>query len=106
MPIALVQAPLRTPIQVALCPPSRLAPKLNPHSARCLAGILLPATSCLGAFLTPDARVRGASHHCRRPKTCTVADISAVSKHPKNLPVACPAIFEKFLNGSVGTLWG
>src|SRR6201987_2323770 len=33
--------------------PSRAAPALNPHSARCLAGAQLPATSCLGAFWTP-----------------------------------------------------
>ena len=33
--------------------PSRAAPTLNPHSARCLAGAQLPATSCLGAFWTP-----------------------------------------------------
>ena len=33
--------------------PSRAAPPSNPHSARCLAGAQLPATSCLGAFWTP-----------------------------------------------------
>src|ERR1700739_483112 len=33
--------------------PSRAAPPSNPHTARCLAGAQLPATSCLGAFWTP-----------------------------------------------------
>src|ERR1700741_4194135 len=33
--------------------PSRAAPALNPHSARCLAGAQLPATSCLDGFWTP-----------------------------------------------------
>ena len=57
-------------------PPSWPAPRSNPHSARCLVGAKLPATSCLGAFRTPAARVRGASRHCRRPKTCTGADFA------------------------------
>ena len=35
------------------------APPLDPHSARCLAGAQLPATSCLGAFRTPAATARG-----------------------------------------------
>ena len=33
--------------------PSRAAPALNPHSARCTVGAQLSATSCLGAFWTP-----------------------------------------------------
>ena len=39
--------------------PSRTAPTLNPHSARCLAGAQLPAISCLGAFRPPALGVRG-----------------------------------------------
>jgi len=39
--------------------PSRAAPALNPHSARCLAGAQLSATSCLGAFWTPASWARG-----------------------------------------------
>src|SRR5262249_57240464 len=39
--------------------PSRAAPALNPHSARCLAGAQLPATSCLGAFWTPVSSASG-----------------------------------------------
>jgi hypothetical protein len=42
-------------------PPSPPARKSNPHSARGTAGAKLPATSCLGAFWTPDARARGIS---------------------------------------------
>src|ERR1700747_3514843 len=41
--------------------PSRAAPALNPHGARCLAGAQLPATSCLGAFWTPVSSACGAS---------------------------------------------
>ena len=44
-------------------PPPWPARKSNPHSARCPAEAKLPATSCLGAFWTPAARVRGASRH-------------------------------------------
>jgi hypothetical protein len=57
-------------------PPSPPARKSNSHSARGTAGAKLPATSCLGAFWTPAARARGATRHCRRPKTCTEADVS------------------------------
>ena len=39
--------------------PSRTAPTLTPHSARCLAGAQLPAISCLGAFRPPALGVRG-----------------------------------------------
>ncbi len=41
--------------------PSRAAPALNPHSARCLAGAQLPATSCLGAFRPPATSSCGGS---------------------------------------------
>ena len=54
--------------------PSRAAPALNPHSARCLAGAQLPATSCLGAFRPPPSEcVERPS--LRQPKTCTIADM-------------------------------
>ena len=56
-------------------PHPRDAPTCNSHGARGTAGAKLPATSCLGAFWTP-APERNAPHHCRRPKTCTAADIS------------------------------
>src|ERR1700758_1719317 len=39
------------------------APALNPHSARCLAGAQLPATSCLGAFRPPATSSCGGSRH-------------------------------------------
>ena len=39
--------------------PSRAAPALNPHSARCWTGAQPPATSRLGAFWTPPSRARG-----------------------------------------------
>ena len=38
---------------------SRATPTRNSHSARCPARAKLPATSCLGAFWTPVATVRG-----------------------------------------------
>jgi hypothetical protein len=41
--------------------PARAAPTLNPHSARCLAGAQLPATSCLGAFRPPATSSCGGS---------------------------------------------
>src|ERR1700758_345220 len=59
-----------------LRPPSRSALTSNPHSARCPAGAQLPATSCLGAFWTPVRSACLAPRSCRRPKTCTVADLS------------------------------
>jgi len=45
------------------------APPLDPHSARCLAGAQLPATSCLGAFRTPATAARGQPRHAgiRKP---------------------------------------
>ena len=52
--------------------PSRAAPALNPHSARCLAGAQLPATSCLGAFWTLPSSACRPSRRCRRPKTSTI----------------------------------
>ena len=51
----------------------------NPHSACGTAAAPLPAISCLGAFRPPAARARGEVRHCRQPKTCTLADISAAS---------------------------
>ena len=41
---------------IAVASPARRAyhrERARPHSARCLAGAQLPATSCLGAFWTP-----------------------------------------------------
>src|SRR3982074_2991928 len=43
--------------------PSRAEPALNPHSACCLAGAQLSATSCLGAFWTPATTARGRGRH-------------------------------------------
>jgi hypothetical protein len=58
------------------CPTSSSpAPRLNPHSARRTAAELPTAISCLGAFPTPAARACGLIRDCRRPKTCTGADI-------------------------------
>ena len=55
--------------------PSSWAPALNPHSARCLAGAQLPATSCLGAFLDAGQfSVRSLSCR-RRPKISTGAEV-------------------------------
>jgi len=54
--------------------PSRAAPTCNPHSARCLAGAQLPATSCLGAFWTPASSACRSFRRRRRPKTTTTAD--------------------------------
>src|SRR6266700_1099646 len=66
--VAALQAPAEMPTAVSSVPryadiarrlvlvshlPSRAAPILNPHSARCTAGAKLPATSCLGALWTP-----------------------------------------------------
>src|SRR5262249_1907815 len=78
--------PLRCPLHSSRLPcahPSRspcasIAPtimaggKIKSPYASLLASAQLPATSCLGAFWTPAACVRGASPHCRRPKTCTM----------------------------------
>src|SRR5215831_17498823 len=52
--------------------PSKVAPALNPHSARCLAGAQLPATSCLGAFWTP---VSAGLSLLPASKTSTRADV-------------------------------
>src|SRR5258707_10938785 len=43
--------------RLPVCPQATTA--LNPHSARCLSGAQLPATSCIGAFRTPAAAARG-----------------------------------------------
>jgi hypothetical protein len=37
----------------------------------------LPAISCLGAFPTPASECVAGPGHCRRPKTCTQADVRA-----------------------------
>jgi hypothetical protein len=50
--------------------PSRAAPALNPHSARCLAGAQLPATSCLGAFRPPATSSGGGSRDPGVRKPC------------------------------------
>jgi hypothetical protein len=72
--VAALHAPAETPTALSSVPryadiarrlvlasrlPSRGAPALNPHSARCSAGAKFPATSCLGAFWTPAATGRG-----------------------------------------------
>src|SRR5246127_808764 len=78
MPIAGSPPPLSTPpdrFLAALHPPSSSALTSNPHSARCPAGAQLPATSCLGAFWTPVSCGCLDPRYCRRPKTCTVADL-------------------------------
>jgi len=40
-----------------------------PIALAALPGAILPATSCLGAFRTPAAAVRGLASSCRHPKT-------------------------------------
>src|ERR1700741_3166395 len=67
-PVAELHAPAEMPTALSSVPryadiarrrvrasrlPSRAATALNPHSARCLAGAQLPATSCLDGFWTP-----------------------------------------------------
>jgi hypothetical protein len=57
--------------------PTSFRPTLRPipHSACCTRRALPTAISCLGAFRTPAAGARGWHRGCRRPKTCTGADI-------------------------------
>src|ERR1700756_5241900 len=71
--------------------PSRAAPTCDPHSARCSAGAQLPATSCLGAFWTPVSWACLDPCHCRRPKTCTQADIRLMASRTEGriLMVLC-----------------
>src|SRR5258707_3935569 len=63
MPTALSSVPRHADIArrlvLASRLPSRAEPALNPHSACCLAGAQLSATSCLGAFWTPASCARG-----------------------------------------------
>ncbi|MGD0335441.1 MAG: hypothetical protein ABSA90_19640, partial [Xanthobacteraceae bacterium] len=51
------------------------------HSARRTAAELPTAISCLGAFPTPAARACGLIRDCRRPKTCTIGDITHSLHH-------------------------
>ena len=55
MPTTLSSVPRSADIACRLVLASRLPSRAAPasHSARCLAGAQLPATSCLGAFWTP-----------------------------------------------------
>src|SRR6516162_8050240 len=57
-----------------LLPASRSALTSNPHSPRCAAGALLPATSCLGAFWTPGSCAYLEPRYCWRP-TCERAAV-------------------------------
>jgi hypothetical protein len=59
----------------------------NPHSACGTAAAPLPAISCLGAFRPPAARARGEVRHCRQPKTCTRADITADMPEVRFVPI-------------------
>jgi len=64
MPTALSSILRYQTLHVASCPRRayhRERPALNPHSARCLAGAQLPATSCLGAFRPPATSSCGGS---------------------------------------------
>jgi hypothetical protein len=63
--LAIAADPKRLGARLVLAsrPPSPPGRKSNPHSARGTAGAKLPATSCLGAFWTPAASVRGTSPH-------------------------------------------
>src|SRR4029077_20842737 len=54
-----------------------LTPLLNPHRASRTAGALPTAISCLGAFRTPAASACTDDRHRRRPKTCTLAEVTS-----------------------------
>ena len=78
MPTALSSVPRHADIArrlvLASRLPSRAAPPSNPHSARCLAGAQLLATSCLGAFLDAGQLCARLFRYCRHPKTSTTTD--------------------------------
>ena len=78
----------------------------NSHSARGLAGAQLPATSCLGAFWTPAASVRGTSPHAgvswdlSRPLFLELAAQPALTPAIAPDSYKCPAKRKRALLGS------
>ena len=85
--------PLR--LQACRSPGSSVAAPMEPalasnrHSARRPAGANLPATSCLDAFWTPAGCACGKSWRCRRPKTCTFADLWRAHRRGLRRPRGC-----------------
>jgi hypothetical protein len=88
--------------------PSWPARKSNPHSARCPAGAKLPATSCLGAFWTPAASVRGTSPHAgvQKPAQFRATTLVETVARAARFEVRCaaplgPPTFAGYLSASV-----